>query len=83
MTNKEKYQKLISHCMVPGSKHSYCNDLIKPYYLKDPNRKCAWYDDNGYVHVKDCNECKKGFSAWLKAEYDECQDPHWLDYWVH
>ena len=71
MTNKEKYADLIADCMKPYSKRSYCKDLIKLVYLKDPKIRCAWYDAEGDVQVRSCEACKRHFMAWLKEEADE------------
>ena len=81
MTNKEHYKRLISHCMSPGI-HSFCNDLIKPYYLRDPKAKCASWNEDGSFTVRNCDECKKGFSKWLDQEYKPEEDPHYLDAYV-
>ena len=71
MTNKEKYADLRADCMKPYSKRSYCKDLIKLVYLKDPKIRCAWYDAEGDVQVRSCEACKRHFMAWLKEEADE------------
>lgn len=79
MTNREHYEKLINHCMGP-SIHSYCKDLIKPYFLK--GQPCAAWNEDGTVWVRNCDECKKGFSKWLDSEYKPEEDPHYLDAYV-
>lgn len=71
MTNREKYDWLIKDCMRPGSRRSYCNDLIKLIYYKDPKRRCAWYDSAGDVQVRSCEECKIKFGKWLREEDEE------------
>lgn len=70
MTNQEKYAWLIKECMRPGSYRSYCNDLIKVVYYKDPKRRCAWYE-NGEIFVRSCEDCKIRFSKWLREEAEE------------
>lgn len=79
MTNEEKHGKWINHCAQPTSRHSYCYDLIKPYYLGDPNAPCAKLDENGFLEFRSCEDCKRGFYRWLKEEYDPKEDPHWAE----
>lgn len=71
MTNKEKYADLIADCMKPYSRRSYCKDLIKLVYLKNPKIRCAWYDAEGDVQVRSCEACKRHFMAWLREEVEE------------
>lgn len=82
MTNREYYKRLIDHCISPVSRHSYCNDLIKPYYYKSKDIQCARYNPDGSVWVRNCDDCKKNFSLWLNEEYDPNEDPHYLDAYV-